>query len=260
MIGLSLFTLYVVVSTLIALKNTNGFSIQNEQQSKSTISRRVALLKVPQLINTVTLMSVTTTPMKVSARAPNTNNNALDDIQTIVDAADTLDKLLNNWDKATIDCTYADVPRELLEQKNKEQLLEKASTFALFDKSTSVVSCKKTNKIVRDYLGVTGKGPLVNIEKKMLRSAVVEKVDPDVLDDYYTQVENFQNAISRASSLSYAAGIADFDSVNNFEKETKGSPSQENSNLEQARGAIIEAKASIDKIVTFLQEGTTIES
>ena len=122
------------------------------------------------------------------------------------------------------------------------------------------MSCKKTNKIVRDYLGVTGKGPLVNIEKKMLRSAVVEKVDPDILDDYYTQVENFQNAISRASSLSYAAGIADFDSVNNFEKETKGSPSQENSNLEQARGAIIEAKASIDKIVTFLQEGTTIES
>lgn len=35
------------------------------------------------------------------------------------------------------------------EAKNKEKLLKKASEFALFDKSTSVVSCKRTNRIVR---------------------------------------------------------------------------------------------------------------
>jgi hypothetical protein len=95
--------------------------------------------------------SVATSPEVAVAKSTTSNsaNNVMDDIQTIVDASETLDKLLSNWDKATIDCTYADVPRELLEQKNKEQLLEKASTFALFDKSTSVVSCKKTNKIVR---------------------------------------------------------------------------------------------------------------
>lgn len=80
----------------------------------------------------------------------------------------------------------------------------------------------------------------------------MDKLDPDVLDEYYSSVENFQNAVSRASSSSYAAGTADFDSMNNFEKGTKGSPSKENSNLEQSRKAIIEAKDSIDIIVKYL--------
>ena len=39
-----------------------------------------------------------------------------------------LDVLLRDWDELTIDCTYAEVPRALLETKNKELLLEKAST------------------------------------------------------------------------------------------------------------------------------------
>lgn len=79
-----------------------------------------------------------------------------DPVATIVSARETLEKLLDNWEKAVIDCTFADVPRELLEQKNKEELLEKASTFALFDKSVSVETCKTTNRVVRDYLGATG--------------------------------------------------------------------------------------------------------
>lgn len=101
---------------------------------------------------------------------------------------------------------------------------------------------------MRDYIGVTGKEPLVNIEKKMLRRNVVDTVDPDDLEDYYTQVENFQQSIARASAASYtAAGVADLDSVNNFEK-----GSQKNSgdtNLLQAKRAIKDAKESIDKVV-----------
>ena len=222
---------------------------------------RRSFLHVPMIAlvasNSIFINNIATVQPAHAAKAQATNSKIVEeDINTIIDAADTLDKLLSNWDKATIDCTYADVPRELLEQKNKEQLLEKASTFALFDKSTSVVSCKKTNKIVRDYIGVTGKGPLVNVDKKMLKRYIVDsKVDPDVLDEYYTQVEIFQNAISRASSLSYAAGIADFDSVNNFEKDSQNTL-EENSNLEQARKAIGEAKSSIDLIVQYL----TLES
>jgi hypothetical protein len=57
------------------------------------------------------------------------------------------------------------VPRDLLATENKELLLEKASTFALFDKSLLVETCKTTNRIVRDYLGANGIGPLVNIDK-----------------------------------------------------------------------------------------------
>ena len=136
------------------------------------------------------------------------------DVSLLREATEVLDSLLDNWEKATVDCTYADVPRELLEAKNKEKLLEKvsineqvlkevsfatfsyqhklssmfmqASEFALFDKSASVVSCKKTNRIVRDYIGATGKGPLVGAEKRLLKSNVVDTVDPDNLDEYFS--------------------------------------------------------------------------
>lgn len=37
-----------------------------------------------------------------------------------------MDVLLRDWDELTIDCTYAEVPKTLLETKNKELLLEKA--------------------------------------------------------------------------------------------------------------------------------------
>ena len=70
------------------------------------------------------------------------------DILQIKEATKALSSLIDNWSRATTECIYADVPRELLESKNKDRLLEKASEFALFDKSTSVVSCKRTNTIV----------------------------------------------------------------------------------------------------------------
>ena len=49
------------------------------------------------------------------------------DVSLLREATEALDSLLDNWEKATVDCTYADVPRELLEAKNKEKLLEKVS-------------------------------------------------------------------------------------------------------------------------------------
>ena len=194
-----------------------------------------------------------------------------------------MDKLLSNWKRATIDCTYADVPRELLESKNKELLLEKASTFALFDKSVSVETCKTTNRIVRDYLGVTGKGPLVGIDKQLRKG--LDFIDPDDLEIYVngeclrikvlsvgtasfparfsslslvlpTELENFSQSYSKASSLSYAAGTADFDSVNNFSKDAINDTNS-NSNLEQAKEAITQAKGNLDTIVGMLQKAAS---
>jgi len=173
-----------------------------------------------------------------------------EDISIIREAYSALTVLLENWEKATVECIFADVPRELLEQKNKQELLEKASVFALFDKSTSVVSCKMTNKVVRDYIGVTGKGPLVNIEKRMLRRSVVDTIDVDDMDMYFSEVENFQRAISRASTASYAAGVADFDSMNNFQKGSQKDSGD--SNLDQAQSAIQEAKQNLARIVSLL--------
>ena len=79
-------------------------------------------------------------------------------IGSLQEAQHTLRTLVENYQRATVDCTFADVPRELLETKNKQLLLEKAATSALFDKSASIETCKTTNRLVRDYLGVTGKG------------------------------------------------------------------------------------------------------
>jgi hypothetical protein len=112
------------------------------------------------------------------AKAATATTNPLPEL---VEAQTTLGLLLDNWKRATVDCTFADVPRELLEQKNKELLLEKAATNALFDKSASIETCKTTNRIVRDYLGVTGKGPLVGMDKKLKRG--MEYLDDD-LDSY----------------------------------------------------------------------------
>lgn len=192
----------------------------------------------------ITTTGIACRPHPVNAAT--TSDTAL--IPAILDAQSTLQTLLENWERATVDCTFADVPRELLEQKNKELLLEKASTFALFDKSVSVETCKTTNKIVRSYLGATGIGPLVGIDKK-IRKALDLIVNVDLVDDYVGETELFSESISKASSLAYAAGL-DFDSVNNFEK--GNTDRNANSNLEQARIAIGEAKSSLDKIVNML--------
>jgi len=174
-----------------------------------------------------------------------------DEIQMLKDGSETLGSLLDNWERATVDCTYADVPRDLLETKNKELLLEKAKISALFDKSASVVSCRKNPRIVREYIGATGKGPLVGSGKRFLKRAVADRVDPDLLDDYYYQVELFEQEMAKASASSYTAGMSDLDSINTFAKGEEGATG-DSASLEQARKAIMEAKAAMDKAITIL--------
>ena len=128
------------------------------------------------------LTATLTTPPTVANAA---SSSLTSPIEGLTEARDALNSLLENWKRATIDCTYADVPRELLEAKNKDLLLEKASTFALFDKSVSVESCKTSNRIVRDYIGATGKGPLVGIEK-ILRLGLDAIASDENLDTYVT--------------------------------------------------------------------------
>eukprot|EP00527_Entomoneis_sp_CCMP2396_P000493 CAMPEP_0198147438 /NCGR_PEP_ID=MMETSP1443-20131203/35677_1 /TAXON_ID=186043 /ORGANISM="Entomoneis sp., Strain CCMP2396" /LENGTH=240 /DNA_ID=CAMNT_0043811777 /DNA_START=383 /DNA_END=1105 /DNA_ORIENTATION=+ len=176
------------------------------------------------------------------------SEKAVDDLQA---AKTTLDALLQNWEKAVIDCTYADVPRELLEQRNKALLLEKAATSALFDKSASVTSCKTNNRIVRDYIGATGKGPVVGLEKK-LKSAL-EFVDPDDLDEYVQNMELVEQALAKSKSLSYTAGKADFSAVNNFaESETQLVLLAPDSNLEQSRQSIVSVVQGLEIALKLL--------
>ena len=68
-----------------------------------------------------------------------------------------------------------------------------------------------------------------------------------------TELEIFSQAYSRASSLSYTAGVADFDAVNNFSKDEAKEARNENSNLEQTKRAIEECKLCLDRIVSMIQ-------
>lgn len=65
--------------------------------------------------------------------------------------------------------------------------------------------------------------------------------------------ESFSQSYSKASSLSYTSGVADFDSVNNFAKEDSDKVNV-NSNLEQAKEAIVQAKTHLDTMVGLLQK------
>lgn len=188
---------------------------------------------------------------EASCASPDPPVSADYELQLLREASEALRSLLENWERATVICIYADVPRELLEQKNKEQLLEKAKVSALFDKSASVVSCRRSNKVVRDYIGATGKGPLVGADKRLLKRVVTDRIDPDGLDNYYAEAELFSQALARASSLSYTAGMSDFDSINTFEKDKEVS-SADDSSLEQARRAISDARTSLDKCLSIL--------
>lgn len=62
-------------------------------------------------------------------------------------------------------------------------------------------------------------------------------------------MEAFSQALSRATSLAYTAGTADFDSMNNFEK---GKEDGAGSNLDQAREAIAEANAALKQAVALI--------
>ncbi|OEU08349.1 hypothetical protein FRACYDRAFT_196721 [Fragilariopsis cylindrus CCMP1102] len=189
-----------------------------------------------------------------SAPPPPSNQSTII-INSLIEAQTALNTLIDNYQRATIDCTFADVPRDLLESKNKELLLEKASTNALFDKSASVETCKTTNRIVRSYLGLTGIGPLVGIEKRI--KSGLEYIEPDFFGDYVSEFEEFSQALSKAASLSYTSGVADFDSVNNFPKEEAGDENRDsNSNLQQAKEAIKEAKGNLDRIIIILSNST----
>jgi hypothetical protein len=55
--------------------------------------------------------------------------------------------------------------------------------------------------------------------------------------------------------LSYTAGIADLDSVNNFSKDEANEVNRDgDSNLQQTKKAIAEAKRNLDCIILLLQK------
>lgn len=64
-------------------------------------------------------------------------------------------------------------------------------------------------------------------------------------------MESFQYSMNQAASLSYLSQTADFDANNNFQKDDKFR--KEDSALEQARKAILDAKNSLDRMANMLE-------
>ena len=228
---------HVVVILVFRLLSCTSWSF-------STTSRRAMIRRAAAATVTTSFSAATLTSSTPSLAA--TTTSPRDSIQQ---AQTTLTTLLDNWQRATVDCTFADVPRDLLETKNKELLLEKAKTSALFDKSASVETCKTTNRIVRDYLGVTGKGPLVKMEKQ-LKLAMDHDVDVNRLEEYIAEMENFQYSMNQADSLSYLSQTQDFDANNNFQKDDTNR--KQDSALEQSRKAIVDARNSLQRMAGML--------
>ena len=96
-----------------------------------------------------------------------------------------------------------------------------------------------------------GIGPLVGLEKEMKKA--LDRVNPDFLDDYVTEIEVIEQTIAKARSLSYTAGVADFNSVNNFEKDQIKAVLADNSNLEQTRLSIERVVEGLKKIDSMFE-------
>jgi len=158
-----------------------------------------------------------------------------------------LDYLLAHWEEETTECIYADVPRELLETKNKEALLKAATKFALYDKSDSTVSCKRTAKPVRQYLGlVSADTPLYRVDFLLQKAA--SRVDPERLDEYIAATEEWSELISAADSGAYMSS-RDYSS---FAVATQGE-SDARTFLGQARRDAARAREVLARLIEVLE-------
>ncbi|KAL7579319.1 hypothetical protein ACA910_013997 [Epithemia clementina (nom. ined.)] len=220
-------------------------------------------LSLPQ---SVLALSTPTTPSSTITLSQSSDTQSSSSLLTsirsdIQQAKQTLELLLQNWERAVIDCTYADVPRDLLEQKNKQLLLEKASTYALFDKSVSIVSCKTVVRTVRDYLGRTGIGPVAGLEATLKQAVTLVLQSPDsillgddvdAMDRLIQTVEEAQRELNRADTLAYSAR-RDFTSMNNFDPaDTAKILADSTSNLALCQAAIQTVVEKLQVILDLL--------
>jgi len=214
-------------------------------------SRR-KLLSVPVVGGAFAFTCISPPPWAAAVAAP-IPISPEDASSTIRAARDALSILMANWDKSTIDCSVADVSRDLLEQKNKAELLEKAATFALFDKDGAVMSCKEDNKKVRNFIG-----KLKNLDRQFASARdIIIDADGD-LEEYFSLVDDYSRRMSAANSLSYSAG-QDFSAINTSKMNTEeGDVGKQElaggkgDNMLAAQSELMNAREDIDKICSML--------
>ena len=97
----------------------------NDSASQQVLleDRRAWLLRHIRIVaaatTTATLLVPDASSMTALAATQESPSSSLSTVRTNLEECNqTLQKLIDNWERAVIDCMYADVPRELLETKN----------------------------------------------------------------------------------------------------------------------------------------------
>ena len=175
----------------------------------------------------LSIMTCTASPMyipAVQAHAKSTETAfEFDDLTRLKRGLREINYLLDHWEEKTLYCNFGEFQRELLTVKNKDKLLVAAAETGLldYDKSATMnVVCRRDPEVVRAFMGLNSKNnPLLSrAEVLMKKPFVVNRLDPDDLEDYFSAVEQFTEAVSSVDSLSYQART-DFQSTETASRE-----------------------------------------
>eukprot|EP01036_Dinobryon_divergens_P027161 gene27161-35886_t len=185
-----------------------------------------------------------------------------DDISRLKRGLREVNFLLDHWDEKTLYCNFGEFQRELLTVKNKEKLLVAAAETGLldYDKSATMnIVCRRDPEVVRAFLGLSpDNNPLLSrAELLMKKPAVVSRLDPDDLEEYFSAVEQFTEAVSAVDSLSYQART-DYSSTEtasreSFSSSTKSDLSGRKDYLAQTKASVEAAKNALSIVVDLLK-------
>jgi len=160
-------------------------------------------------------------------------------------SAAILDKLSARWSELTVQCTYAEADRSMMQ--NKTLLLEKASVKGAYQKDSSVVvnTCKVDASAVRPLIA---KDSAIARLPSQLTKEGLDQVDPDDFERFVALVEQFDRALGEASAAMYLSGTGDFNAKTGFAVgEVPVAP-----NLDAAKDRIDEARSLLASLRRLL--------
>lgn len=120
-----------------------------------------------------------------------------------------LDAMISNWSEITIDCSYGEIQRQLLESSQKQQLLEAASSTS--KGATMVTMCKSSARAVRRGLGTTEEGPLTKVSVVLKQPELLDALQSDAdFERFQATSERLQQALSAADAAAFYSASGDF--------------------------------------------------
>ena len=247
----------------------NAAALRQEGQARGQVSRSSSFrmlgpsIGVPELVlprRTIVLLPAVAAVLGDPLRAAAEGEELKRDMLRLKVGLKGLNYLLDNWDNETTQCNYAQLDRALLAKDKKAELLEAATTNALFDKDNKymIIKCKRTPGSVKEYLGLASTAdPLYRAPDMIKRCRKL--VSDDAIDAYVEAEEAFSQVLSSAGSMTYAAmggggragAGADFSTFNEFKKGEKQDP-RDIQFLTGARRDIEKVRDILSVIVTSL--------